>query len=123
MGRLDKLKREAMEEANRMVLNEQLSPTYQNPLCNDMTGTYGTGTKTEFKVCVYKMGPLYTIDLRDSNDKVLMSPGGGETMEKAIQVFSAGVDKKYPGKTLGIDFPIPIDPDHPSVTKYYKLGD
>jgi|10_taG_2_1085330.scaffolds.fasta_scaffold54583_5 hypothetical protein len=107
----------------KRVLNEQLSPTYQNPLCNDMTGTYGTGTKTKFKVCVYKMGPLYTIDLRDSNDKVLMSPGGGETMEKATQVFYAGVDKKYPGKTLGIDFPIPIDPDNPSVTKYYKLGD
>ena len=125
MGRIEKLKREAINEANVRVLGEQevkqIKPTYQKPLCNDMTGTYGTGKKTEFKVCVYMVGPSsYVIELRDSNEKKLFTDGG-DTWDKAVKSYFKHIDEKYPGKVVGNDLPTPIDPSlEPSVKYYYE---
>jgi len=122
MGRIEKQKRELIEESNKRMLNEQeekqIKPTHQKPLCNDMSGSFGTGKKTEFKVCVYKLGPSYVIELRDSNDKKLFSDGG-VTWNEAVKSYYTNIDKQYPDKKVGIDLPIPINPDEESSVKYY----
>ena len=98
-----------------------LKPTYQNPLCNNMTGTYGTGSETTFKSCVYKIGPSFMIDLRDSNGVVLFSDGGN-TFADAYKTYVSRAKQSYPDKTVGKDLPIPVDPDNESAANYYKLG-
>ena len=97
----------------------QIKPTHQKPLCNNMSGTYGTGKETEFKVCVYKVGPSsYVIELRDSNDKKLFTDGG-DTWIQASESYFKHIDEKYPGKVVGIDLPVPIDPELEASHKYY----
>ncbi len=103
--------------------NTTLKPTYNKPLCNNMTGTYGTGVETPgFKSCVYMLGPGKDryIDLRDGSGRVLVSVGGGDFAE-AYKNFVSKVKISYPDKTIGKELPIPIDPDNESASKYYKL--
>jgi len=122
MGRIEKQKRQLIKESNKRVLNEQekqIKPTYKKPLCNDMSGTYGTGKETEFKSCVYKVGPSsYVIELRDSNDKKLFTDGG-DTWDSAVKSYFKHIDEKYPDKMVGKDLPTPINPDEESSVKYY----
>jgi len=121
-----------IQESNRILenrlLNEQatsaqtatLNPTYDNPLCNNMTGSYGSGSETSFKACVYKIGPSFAIDLRDGST-VLFSDGGSNFAE-AYQAYVSQSKKLYPDKMIGRDLPIPIDPSNESASKFYKLG-
>ena len=103
--------------------NTTLKPTYTKPLCNNMSGTYGTGVETPgFKTCVYALdaGKARYIDLRDDSGKVLVSTGGGD-FGAAYKEFVSKVKIFYPDKTIGKELPIPIDPDNESASKYYKL--
>ena len=103
--------------------NTTLKPTHAKPLCNNMSGTYGTGVETpDFKACVYMIGPGKDryIDLRDASGNVLVSVGGADFGE-AYNEFVSKVKNSYPDKTIGKELPIPIDPDNESASKYYKL--
>jgi hypothetical protein len=108
------------------LLNEQeeekkLNPTYQKPLCNNMSGTYGTGKETEFNACVYKIGPSsYVIELRDKNGNKIFTDGG-DTWSNAVNSYFNNKDKReeLKGKKVGIDLPTPINPDDEASVKYY----
>lgn len=97
-----------------------LKPTRQNPLCNNMSGTYGTGSETNFKACVHKIGPSFMIELKDVKGNVLFSDGGS-TFADAMKTYFSKAAQFYPDQKVGTDLPMPVNPDDESAAKYYKL--
>jgi len=87
-------------------------PTYQNPLCNSSTGTAGTGTKTPYIACVWKDQFATYIKLTDINTGSIIGQVYDQNFEKATPKFFDMVSQKLPEKKIGIDLPMPINPDH-----------
>ena len=87
-------------------------PTSQNPLCNSSTGTAGTGTKTPYMVCVWKDQFATYIKLTDISKGTILASVYEQNFAKANTLFFDKVDAVLPGKRIGIDLPIPINPDN-----------
>jgi len=87
-------------------------PTSQNPLCNSSTGTAGTGTKTPYMACVWKDRFATYIKLTDINKGVDIVNVFDQNFEKATPKFFDMVSEKLPGKKIGVDLPMPINPDN-----------
>lgn len=95
------------------LINEQdgtsKNPTYDKPLCNNKTGTGGTGTETEYNACVYKIGNMIVqITMKDKNG-AQVAGGNGQDFNSAYRQLVGQTDKL--GKTIGKDLPMPINPD------------
>jgi hypothetical protein len=88
--------------------NTALNPTSDKPLCNNKTGTGGTGTETEYNACVYKIGDAVVITMKDKNG-AQVAGGNGQDFNSAYRQLVGQTDKL--GKTIGKDLPIPINPD------------
>lgn len=86
-------------------------PTYQNPLCNSSTGTGGTGTNTPYKVCVWKDQFSTHIKLTDTAKGTILASVFAEDFVKANTLFFDKVAEVLPGKRIGIELPMPINPD------------
>lgn len=87
-------------------------PTSQNPLCNSNTGTGGTGTKTPYMVCVWKDQFATYIKLTDTTKGTTLISVNEQNFAKANTLFFDKVDAVLPGKRIGIDLPMPINPDN-----------
>ena len=87
-------------------------PTSQNPLCNSSTGTGGTGTKTPYMACVWKDQFATYIKLTDINTGSTILQVYDQNFAKATPKFFDMVSEKLPGKKIGIDLPMPINPDN-----------
>ena len=87
-------------------------PTSQNPLCNSNTGTGGTGTKTPYMVCVWKDQFATYIKLTDTTKGTTLISVNEQNFAKANTLFFDKVDTVLPGKRIGIDLPMPINPDN-----------
>jgi hypothetical protein len=87
-------------------------PTARNPLCNSSTGTAGTGTKTPYMACVWKDQFATYIKLTDINTGVTIGQVYDQNFVKANPKFFDMVSEKLPGKKIGIDLPMPINPDN-----------
>jgi hypothetical protein len=96
----------------KRVISEQnnKTPTYNNPLCNNMTGSAGTGTETKYKACVWKDQYATYIKLSDEKGSGLVQ-ATGEDFTKAYPSFVQKIYSKLPGKSVGIDLPVPLNPD------------
>jgi hypothetical protein len=86
-------------------------PTSQNPLCNSNTGTGGTGTKTPYMVCVWKNRFATYIKLTDSTKGTVLFQVYDENFEKVSPQYFQKVAEVLPGKRIGIELPMPINPD------------
>ena len=87
-------------------------PTSQNPLCNSSTGTDGTGTKTPYMVCVWKDQFATYIKLTDIAKGTTLVSVNEQNFAKANTLFFDKVDEALPGKRIGVDLPMPINPDN-----------
>ena len=87
-------------------------PTSQNPLCNSSTGTAGTGTKTPYMVCVWKDQFATYIKLTDIAKGTILASVYDQDFVKANTQFFDKVDSVLPGKRIGVDLPMPINPDN-----------
>jgi hypothetical protein len=87
-------------------------PTSQNPLCNSSTGTGGTGTKTPYMVCVWKDQFATYIKLTDTAKGTTLASVYDQDFVKANTQFFDKVDSVLPGKRIGVDLPMPINPDN-----------
>ena len=87
-------------------------PTSQNPLCNSSTGTGGTGTKTPYTACVWKDQFATYIKLTDTNTGSVILQVNDQNFVNATPKFFDMVSEKLPGKKIGIDVPMPINPDN-----------
>jgi len=111
-----------LHEQSTTPTTTTLKPTYDKPLCNNMSGTYGSGVETpDFKTCVYRNGGTTIIQLKDTAKGTILASAYGEDFSKANTLFFNKVAEALPGKRLGIELPMPIDPDNESASKYYKL--
>ena len=104
MGDVRPLINEEFETSGTTTLN----PTYNKPLCNNKTGTGGTGTETEYNACVYKIGDAVVITMKDKNG-AQVAGGNGQDFNSAYRQLVGQTDKL--GKTIGKDLPMPINPD------------
>ena len=112
MGKIVRLTESDLNRIVRRVIKEQnnKTPTYNNPLCNNMTGSAGTGTATNYKACVWKDQFATYIKLTDESGVVLVQ-ANAEDFTRAYPLFVQKINSKIPGKSIGIDLPIPLNPD------------
>ena len=97
----------------KKIINEQqpkTAPTSQNPLCNSKTGTAGSGSETEYKVCVWKDQFATYIKLVDNKGQVLVQVYA-QDFNTVLKQFFDKVAKDLQGKKIGVDLPMPINPD------------
>ena len=101
------------EESQPAAQPTKQQPTSQNPLCNSSTGTGGTGTNTPYKVCVSSLPQfgMVSITLTDTAKGTILASVNAEDFVKANTLFFDKVAKVLPGKRIGIELPMPINPD------------
>ena len=93
------------------LINEQ-DGTSKNPLCNSKTGTGGSGTETDYNVCVWKDQFATYIKLTEKQTGKIIAQSNGSDFTNTYKSFVKKLDQKLSDKTIGKELPIPINPDN-----------
>ena len=93
------------------LINEQ-DGTSKKPLCNSKTGTGGTGTETDYIVCVWKDQIATYIKLTEKQTGKIITQSYSSDFTKTYKSFVEKLDKTLSNKTIGKELPIPINPDN-----------
>ena len=93
------------------LINEQ-DGTSKNPLCNSKTGTGGSGTETDYIVCVWKDQFATYIKLTEIQTGTIIAQSNGSDFTNTYKTFVKKLDQKLSDKTIGKELPIPINPDN-----------